>query len=258
MTHFNEGAPCWVDLRAANLPAAKRFYGELFGWTFEASDTRFGRRYTTALRDGKQVAALLSADGRKPGTSWTVYFAVSDAEATAGRIAEAGGKVKSGPSTLADVGTALIATDPGGTTFGAWQAGSRAGFEVQGQGQHGCFFWPEVYTRDKETVDPFYEAVFGFTGQQVGDPAEFDFKIWSIPALPYPLVGRLQMNEHFPADMKPDTLVYFWADDCDKAAESVRELGGRIYREPTDTPFGRSSIGADPHGARFGLMGPTS
>jgi predicted enzyme related to lactoylglutathione lyase len=258
MTGFDEGVPCWVDLLAANLPAAKRFYGELFGWTFGPSDTRFGRRYATAERDGKQVAALVSAKGRKPGGAWNVYFAAKDAEAMAKRIAKAGGTVRSGPIRLADLGTALTAVDPGGTVFGVWQAGTRAGFELAGQGQHGCFFWPEVYTRDKATVDPFYEKVFGYKGQQVAEGEEFDFKVWSVKKVPYPVAGRLQMNHWFPAEMQPHLLVYFWSEDCDKSAEQIRDLGGRIEREPTDSPFGRSALATDPHGARFGIMGPTS
>lgn len=258
MTAFDEGVPCWVDLMVANLPAAKRFYGELFGWTFGASDTRFGRRYATALRDGKQVAALLSAKGRKPATAWNVYFATANANAVAKRITAAGGTVRSGPVPLADLGTVVTAVDPGGTRFGVWQGAARAGFELAGQGQHGCFFWPEVYTRDKVIVDAFYEKVFKYSGQQVAEGEEFDFKIWSPPGVPYPVAGRLQMNRYFPADMQPHLLVYFWSEDCDKTAEMISQLGGRLEREPTDTPFGRSALATDGLGARFGVMGPTS
>lgn len=37
---FPEGVPCWVDAQLADVAAGKRFYGELFGWTFEGATTR--------------------------------------------------------------------------------------------------------------------------------------------------------------------------------------------------------------------------
>ena len=34
MAAFAEGEPCWVDVSLPDVEAGKRFYGELFGWTF--------------------------------------------------------------------------------------------------------------------------------------------------------------------------------------------------------------------------------
>ena len=31
---YGEGVPCWVDAQLPDVEAGKRFYGELFGWTF--------------------------------------------------------------------------------------------------------------------------------------------------------------------------------------------------------------------------------
>lgn len=36
MAAFARSAPCWVDVQLPDLEAGKRFYGELFGWTFRA------------------------------------------------------------------------------------------------------------------------------------------------------------------------------------------------------------------------------
>lgn len=65
-------------------------------------------------------------------------------------------------------GTASVAADPGGAVFGLWQAGDRDGFEKQGE--PGSFCWAEVYTRDPERVDAFYESVFGFGGRTCPTP----------------------------------------------------------------------------------------
>ncbi|WP_354642151.1 VOC family protein [Kitasatospora camelliae] len=255
MADFVEGAPCWVDVTVPDLAAGRRFYGELFGWTFKDSGEEYGH-YTEALNDGKSVAALLPpAEGSPKTASWNLYFATADAAALADKVKAEGGQVLSGPFEVGGFGTLLVVADPGGAVFGAWQAGSRTGFELQGQ-QPGAFFWPEIYTRDKATVDPFFEAVLGFAGQQVSEANEFDFKIWSLPALGYPVAGRLQMNEFYPAELPAHALVYFWVADTDEAVAKVRSLGGGVTREPSDSPFGRSALVVDDQGARFALMGP--
>ncbi|WP_353938304.1 VOC family protein [Streptomyces ficellus] len=241
-----------MDLTVADLEAGKRFYGELFGWTFEAGAREFGN-YTPALKDGKNVAALAPAQGGAP-TAWNLYFSTPDVADLARRITEAGGKVTGGPFAIADAGSVLLAVDPGGTAFGAWQPGTRAGFELQGA--PGSFFWPEIYTRAKADVDPFYETVFGFNGQQISEGTEFDFKLWFAPGAQAPTAGRLQMGAFIPEEVPAHALVYFSVEDTDATVANVRELGGSVSREPSDSPFGRSALVCDDQGARFAVMGP--
>lgn len=81
-TGYGEGVPCWVDAQLPDVAAGRRFYGELFGWTFR--DASGGSVW--ALRDGEPVAGLgRKTDGRMP-TVWTVYFATPDIEGLADRI----------------------------------------------------------------------------------------------------------------------------------------------------------------------------
>lgn len=105
MAAFAQSAPCWVDVQLPDLEAGKRFYGELFGWTFRAGDgfrTGDGFRagggpYADALSGGALVAALAAKqDGRMP-TAWGVYFATDDITASVARVREAGGQVITEP-----------------------------------------------------------------------------------------------------------------------------------------------------------------
>lgn len=74
MAAFPEGTPCWVDAALPDVEAGKRFYGELFGWTFREGDGP----QADAFSEGKLVAALVpKTDGRMP-TVWGVYFATAD------------------------------------------------------------------------------------------------------------------------------------------------------------------------------------
>ncbi|WP_406000160.1 VOC family protein [Streptomyces sp. NBC_00829] len=251
MAAFPEGTPCWVDAALPDVEAGKRFYGELFGWTFGEG----GGRYTDALNEGKPVAALVpKSDGRMP-TVWGVYFATSDAAATGRKILEAGGQVIVDRQPVGTAGTMSLAADPGGAVFGLWQAGDRGGFEKQGE--PGSFCWAEVYTRDKERADPFYEAVFGFQGTDLPGSSA-DFRMWS-PAGTEPgedtaVGGRSVITDAFPAEMPGHFLIYFCVEDCDDTAATVVRLGGRIQAPPIDIPYGRIAVLTDDQGATFAVL----
>ncbi|MFB7306597.1 VOC family protein [Streptomyces sp. NPDC056192] len=167
MAAFAHSAPCWVDVQLPDLEAGKRFYGELFGWTFRAGEeVDRGGPCVDALSGGKLVAALAAKqDGRMP-TAWGIYFATDDIAATVTRIRQAGGQVITEPVRVGGAGVLAQAADPGGAVFGVWQAGDRGGF--QKQNEPGSFCWTEVYTRHKDRVDAFYEQVFGFRGTDLG------------------------------------------------------------------------------------------
>jgi uncharacterized protein len=121
MAAFAEGTPCWLDVSLPDLEAGKRFYGELFGWTFPPGPD--APAYAEALSDGSRVAALVAKrDGRMP-TAWGVYFATPDAADAARRVVAAGGRMVREPVPVGRLGVVALAADPGGAVFGLWQEG---------------------------------------------------------------------------------------------------------------------------------------
>ncbi|MDN3295063.1 VOC family protein [Streptomyces ficellus] len=255
MAAFTEGTPCWVDVLLPDLEAGKRFYGELFGWTFDEDSGEAYGHYTNAYSDGKRVAGLApKRDGRMP-TVWGVYFATPDIEAATRTIREAGGQVIMNPTPVGTFGTMAQAVDPGGAVFGLWEAGEHTGFEKQGE--PGSFCWTEVYTRDKDAVDAFYETIFGFQVRDLDD-ASIDFRVWS-PAGTQPtdetaIGGRSVITDAFPAEMPAHFLTYFAVDDCDDTAALATRIGGRVTEPPFDTPYGRIAVIADNQGAVFAVL----
>ncbi|WP_225845379.1 VOC family protein [Streptomyces sp. HPF1205] len=252
MSAFSEGAPCWADVFLPDLEAGRRFYGELFGWTFRDQGEEFGH-YTMAERDGKAVAALMSkADASMPA-AWSVYIASDDAAKTAARIREAGGQVAFGPDAIGDAGVMLGAIDPGGSFFGVWQGGGHPGFGVVNE--PGAFCWTENHTRDADAVDTFYPAVFGYDARQIGDGSTFDYKVWTLPGDPEAqAAGRLRRGDEVPAGVPSAFRIYFVVPDCDDAAATVRRLGGQVVMDPEDSPYGRTAVVADDQGAHFAVV----
>ncbi|MGY3336953.1 putative enzyme related to lactoylglutathione lyase [Streptomyces filamentosus] len=254
MAGYTEGTPCWVDAQLPDLEAGKRFYGELFGWTFD--DDR-----DEALLGGRRVAGLLpKRDGRMP-TTWTVYLATGDAGTVAARVRAAGGRMVMEPYPVGPFGVLALAADPGGAVLGLRQSGDDDGFEVVNE--PGSFCWMEVYTRSPGAVDTFYASVFGWLGRQA-DPAEegrepgFDYRVWSPPGSragdDTAFGGRAVITDAFPAEMPDHVLVYFAVRDCDEACATTVRLGGRVAEPPADTPYGRIAVLHDNQGARFAVL----
>ncbi|MFE6481713.1 VOC family protein [Streptomyces sp. NPDC057757] len=248
---FPEGVPCWVDAQLPDVAAGRRFYGELFGWTFEegygsggpdgsraaAAGEPAGGGAVWARRDGEPVAALVpKRDGRMP-TVWTVYFATPDARALAGRIGDGGGQVITAPAPVGDLGTAALAADPEGAVFGLWQAGGHPGFSRRYE--PGTFSWAELYARDTAAVDQFYGTLF--REALFGPDASPDF-------------GRAPVSDVFPAEMPPHFLVHFGVEDCDAVLGTVSRLGGRVQAPPFDASYGRVAVVTDNQGASFAVL----
>jgi len=59
------------------------------------------------------------------------------------------------------------------------------------------------------------------------------------------------------AEGVPATWSVYWdTDDVDTAVAKVRELGGSVVIDASDTPYGRVAVVADPTGAQSNLHAP--
>ncbi|MET9774076.1 VOC family protein [Streptomyces sp. NPDC006367] len=244
-----EGAPCWADAMFGDVEEAKRFYGDVLGWTFHELPSEYGS-YTQCYSDGKAVAAVVPPPpGQEDRPQWCLYFASRDAAATAGRVREAGGELLMGPMQVDDFGTMCLARDPSGVMFGVWQAGTHEGFEATAE--PGAYCWAEVFTREPGKSDAFFPAVFPYTAKQMED-AEVDFRLFELGDSP--VLGRMRMTEDFPPEVPPYINVYFTVPDCDDAVARATRLGGVLHFGPMDTPFGRFAALGDPQGAVFSVI----
>lgn len=111
-------------INADDLPAARRFYEKVFGWTFKA----WGPPGFYMIDTGAAVAPVLgSLQGRRelvPGQrtiGFEVTLSVDSIEDTERAVAAAGGRVIMARSIIAGVGALTWFADPDGNVFGAMQ-----------------------------------------------------------------------------------------------------------------------------------------
>jgi predicted enzyme related to lactoylglutathione lyase len=252
ITSYETGKPCWADVTVPDVDAGAEFYSKLFGWMAEKAPQPEAGGYTMFSKGGKNVAA---ASPPTPGSEgipphWTVYLASDDADATAGKIRDAGGQVLMDPFDVFDSGRMTIAVDPTGAAFGVWQAGTHIGAQLRGE--PGTMNWSECQTKDPAAARAFYEQVFGYEVEeaQMGGPDPYILlKLNGEPA-----AGLIKIGADW-GDVPSNWSVVFEVDDTDAAVAKVQELGGRVLMEPRDLPeVGRFAVVADPWGAAFQVI----
>ncbi|MEW1928789.1 VOC family protein [Streptomyces sp. NPDC088360] len=249
MSAHPEGTPCWADAMFPDVEAAKSFYGEVLGWTFDSGSEEFGG-YTQARSDGKAVAAVVPQMGGVEGpAAWNLYLATPDAAATAAKIRDNGGTLAMEPTQVGDFGTMVTAKEPSGAYFSVWQPGTHQGFEKMGEA--GAYCWAELTTRDPAATDAFLPAVFPFDVKSM-DVDDVDFSVFQVGD--QPVLGRLKMTDDFPPDVPPFVNVHFAVDNCDAAIATITKLGGQLLFGPMDSPFGRFATVADQQGAIFSII----
>jgi len=112
-TEHAPGSFCWIELATTDGPAAKKFYGELFGW--EAQDSPIGSDmvYTMLKLDGKDVAALYQKgeEMKQVPTHWASYVSVTSADETAAKARSLGGTVIQEPFDVMEHGRMVTSVD---------------------------------------------------------------------------------------------------------------------------------------------------
>jgi predicted enzyme related to lactoylglutathione lyase len=241
------GVPCWTDLTAADVAAAKAFYADVLGWAYQDTGAEYGG-YAIAQARGAAAAGI--GPQQQPGPSaWTLYFATDDAEATAAAVAEHGGTVLLPPGDVGPLGRMLLAADPSGAAFGVWQAGTHIGAGIVNE--PGGLTWEDLRSPDPDACRAFYQGMFGYRYQAEAG-AGGDYTTFSLPGEDTVLggIGGMMGAEDRPAHW----VVYFAVADASAAVAAAGSARGSVLVPELDTPYGRMAGLTDPEGAVFWVV----
>jgi uncharacterized protein len=246
------GKVIWADLVTPDITAAKRFYGSLFGWSF--NDIHVGDSdYSVALLGGRPVGGLYqphTGAGEQHQPAWLTFISVRDVAAAEHAIVAHGGKVLSRPKSYADRGRQAVFADPQGAVFAVLQSSS--GDPQDFLAVPGEWIWSSVLTRDPDTDAAFYQNVFGYDVFEI--PSDDGSQHVLLSTDDY---ARASLNK-LPADAAkrhPHWLNFVRVESATETAARVEALGGRVLVKPfTDRHGGLVAVVADPAGAPFGLL----
>jgi predicted enzyme related to lactoylglutathione lyase len=256
LTKHEPGTFSYAELATSDAAAAKKFYGGLFGWTFEDNEMGPDMTYTMA-KLGDQTAGALYKMGKDMAgipPHWLSYVTVADVDATAKKAVAAGGKLMKEPFDVMTFGRMAVLTDPTGAALAIWQAKEHIGSTVKGE--PGSLAWNELYTTNVDAAGKFYVQTFGWktTSMDMGEMGTYTMFLPESGEKTEHRGGMMAM----PPDMKgapPYWLTYFATADVDASTKKVDALGGKTMMPPTDIPnVGRFSIVQDPQGVVFALF----
>jgi predicted enzyme related to lactoylglutathione lyase len=241
------GTFCWSDLGTTDAAAAKRYYGELFGW--RPFDVPNGERGTYSLmRIGEDdVAAIYTAERGMP-VFWLAYVAVDSVDEAAKKTASLGGKVEMGPFDAMDAGRMAIVSDPTGAAFALWEGRKNPGAGRMNEG--GALCWFELHTPDVDRAAGFFAKMFGWSLKPGADYTEIHVGTKGIG-------GMMPLDPKQEAGVPPYWLVYFMVNDVDATAAKAKSLGGGIVVPPMAiADVGRFAVLRDPQGATSAVFTP--
>ena len=242
-----------MELGTTDQNAAKKFYDELFGWTFDDMPMGPGAVYTMFKLDGKVAAAgyTLMADMLQMGIPphWLIYIACADVDASAKRAAELGGTVLKGPFDVMDAGRMAVVRDPGGTVFALWQAKRNTGVEVKGV--DGAFCWADLITQDSAKASEFYSKLLGWKFET----SEHDTSGYLHIKNGEQHIGGVPPAKFLPPNIPPHWQLYFQTANCDATVEKAKAAGAKVFFGPTSMEgVGRWAVLEDPQGAAFSVF----
>jgi uncharacterized protein len=241
-----DGTPTWIDLGVPDLERAMAFYRALFGWEYELGPAATGRSATCLLR-GRPVAAIAAnPDPDATDVWWNVYFATADCDATAERVADAGGTLLQAPTDVPDQGRMALARDPVGARFGLWQGRAHIGARVVNE--PGSLVRNDLVTPTPDPARAFYAAVFDFTLDRNEDLPDFDFTFLRRPDGHE--IGGVMGVPDAPRSAWTTT---FEVADTDAVVERATAAGGAAGA-PEDFVYGRMATITDPFGAEFSVI----
>ncbi|MFG2622948.1 VOC family protein [Streptomyces sp. NPDC048507] len=260
-TDFRTGSPNWLDLGSPDTRAAAAFYGGVFGWEFTPAGPE-GGGYGFFRTGGGTVAALGPLTEEGAASAWMVHFQSPDVRATAQRVRDGGGTVRTEPMDVMGEGVLAQFTDPQGAQFACWQPGKTGGLDVAGA--ENSLVWVELHVPDQQAGIDFYASLFGWRHSGMPMPGML-YQVLSVAdgAQDQGSFGGVAPQggaDDWAGAAAGETsrwVPYFHVGDVDATAGRIQDGGGSVLVPPADLPaVGRIAWAADPAGAVFALLKP--
>lgn len=250
-TSYTPGTFSWADLTTTDQDDAKRFYGELFGWSYDDQPAGEGIVYSMARLGQSPVAAISPQPSQQREAdvppAWNSYLTVESADETLSRARELGAQIHAPAFDVFDAGRMGVVQDPQGAFVLVWEPRQHIGAGLVNA--PGALSWNELASPDPEASAEFYGKLLGWSAESVEGMG-----------MPYLVIKNRDAHTNGgirqAASSEPCYwLVYFGTDDLGGDLTKIGELGGRVLMDPIEIPAGRLAAVQDPQGAVFALYG---
>jgi len=239
----------WADLVTDDAAAARKFYGRLFGWTFQDVGN-----YTIAANEDRPLCGIFQrprpADRPEAKPRWFGYISVPNVARAKSTIIKAGGRLLAAPKKMPQRGEQAVFADPEGAVFGVVKSSS--GDPPDFLADPGDWIWIELLSRDAAKAGGFYHAVAGYdvvTNDVSPRPDDYVFV-----SKGYARAAAFTLPADKPK-IQPAWLLFVRVKNISDCVTQVEQLGGKVLLAPDTRLFnGKLAVIADPTGAELGVM----
>ncbi len=239
----------WADLVTDDVAAARRFYGQLFGWTFRGVGT-----YTIAANEERPLGGMFQrtrpADRPQARPRWFGYISVPSVQRAERAVTRAGGHVLSAPRKLPERGEEALFADPEGAVFGVIKSSS--GDPQDFLAEPGDWIWIQLLSRDARKAADFYRTVGGYEVVENASSGRLSDYVLASEGYARATVRAIP---HADSKVQPSWLLFVRVKSAAESVAKAKQLGGQVLIEPqANLLSGRVAVIADPTGAAIGLL----
>lgn len=243
------GKVIWHDLLTEDPAAARRFYGDLFGWQFRRVGMGLGQNYTVIEHNGRVIGGLV--DGRRINrdvnvSRWIPVLSVAEIAVAIAETEAAGGTVFQAPLDIPQRGTVAVIADPQGAVLTLFE--SRDGDPADRVPERGDWLWNEIWTSDPDASLAFYRALVpAYEIDDADDARGGTYRYLSAGGVP-----RVGVLPNPVTDIADTWMAYVRVPDPVATSAAAEALGGEILLSAQrDSRGGEIAILKDPTGAGF-------
>jgi uncharacterized protein len=251
-TEHHAGKMVWSDLITPDLAAAEKFYGALFGWTFQA--IRSGDiNYAVAMLDGRPIGgmfekAMPAGEHRQP--AWLTFLAAADVDDAKKVAVSHGAKVLADTKSYPMRGRQCVLSDPEGAVFALLTSSS--GDPPDYLPATGDWIWSSLHAKDAGAEAAFYQNLLGYDVFDQPSDDGLEHLILSTDNFARASANDLARGA---ARRRSHWLNFVRVENAAESAAKAAALGGRVLVAPrVDRHGGMLAVVADPAGAPIGLM----
>jgi predicted enzyme related to lactoylglutathione lyase len=246
------GKMIWADLVTPDLATAEKFYGGLFGWTFQpihAGDIN----YAVAMLDGRPIGGLVQKAipaGQHQQSAWLTFLATNDLEGVKKLAVSHGAKVLSDIKSYPMRGRQCVLSDPEGAVFAL--LASSSGDTPDYLAGAGDWIWSSLHAKDAGAEAAFYQNLLGYDVFDLPSDDGLEHLILSTDDYARASANDLEQGS---ARRHSHWLNFVRVENAAQSAAKAVAMGGRVLVEPrVDRHGGMLAVVADPGGAPVGLM----
>jgi len=243
---FHPGKFVWRDLMTHDIPSVKKFYSELFGWTYiDVGES--DNDYSVILQEGKPIAGIFrlrNIEEKQRYSQWISYLSVADMNQAINYTKASGGKIYREPFELLNRGTVAYVFDSQNSVLAFVKSSS--GDPVDQDPVYNQWFWTELWTNDVQNSIKFYSELFGYNQKTFDTRAENQYYVLENENRPRAGVIKIPFE-----NVKPHWMPYIAVKDPVEIIKKVEQLGGTVYLGTEGIAGNNAAIIADPSGAVF-------